>query len=131
MRASKIYVEAAGRTQELLNVKWALRSAGYSIASTWHEVSGPSALEDHWDRRSLEELQVCDELVIISAPSRPVPPELAMMAGFALARGIAVSWIGARVVGLCDFPAVQQFDNPEQFQKQLIRRDHAQARLAA
>ena len=136
MRPSKIYLEAPGRTQELLNVKWALRSAGYSIVSTWHEADASSALQDHWDRSSLEQLQLCDSLVVVCASHSSRAPELAMMAGFALARGIAVYWIGPSPRVLCDFRAVQQFATHEEFRKQVLSRTHAEAasvpdRLAA
>jgi hypothetical protein len=37
MRGNNVYLEAPGRTQELLNIKWTLQSAGFRIGSTWHE----------------------------------------------------------------------------------------------
>ena len=120
MRASKIYLEAPGRSQDLLNVKWALRSAGYSIGSTWHEIKAPSAPDDHWNQRSLEQLQFCDSLVVVCASNETVTPELAMMAGFALARGIRVFWIGLPIGALCDFRAVQHFNTAEDFRKQVL-----------
>jgi hypothetical protein len=36
MRGNHFYLEAPGRTQELLNIKWTLQSAGFRIGSTWH-----------------------------------------------------------------------------------------------
>lgn len=136
MRPSKIYLEAPDRSQDLLNIKWALRSVGYSIASTWHEIKGTSAFEDHWDRSSLEQLQLCDSLVVVCAETTNVTPELSMMAGFALARGIAVYWIGPRIPALSAFRAVQQFNTAEEFRKQVLSRSDAEStslpdRLAA
>jgi hypothetical protein len=124
MRGNTIYLEAPTRTQDLLNIKWTLHSAGYSVASTWHDGNGCPTLGQHWDRSSLEKLQVCDSLVVVSG-NREATPELAMMAGFALARGIAVYWIGPRVAGLCDFGAVQQFDTAEEFRKHVLSRGPA------
>jgi hypothetical protein len=40
MSRNKVYLEAAGRTQELLNIKWTLKSGGFRIGSSWHEDSG-------------------------------------------------------------------------------------------
>ncbi len=37
MQRNAVYLEAPELTQDLLNIKWALRSAGYTIASTWHD----------------------------------------------------------------------------------------------
>jgi hypothetical protein len=37
MPGNTIYLEAPELTQDLLNIKWALRSPGYAIGSTWHE----------------------------------------------------------------------------------------------
>jgi len=37
MRGNDVYLEAPGRTQELLNIKWTLQAAGFRIRSTWHE----------------------------------------------------------------------------------------------
>ena len=92
MRGKKVYLEAADRTQDLLNIKWALRSAGYSIASTWHDADatkGPAS-RYHWNARSLEQLKQCDCLIVICGTCSVVAPELALMAGSALACGIRV-----------------------------------------
>lgn len=37
MPRNTVYLEAPERTQDLLNIKWALRSAAYAIGSTWHD----------------------------------------------------------------------------------------------
>lgn len=44
MSRNKVYLEAAGRTQELLNIKWTLKSGGFRMGSTWHEDSGIKTL---------------------------------------------------------------------------------------
>lgn len=130
MLGQTVYLEAPDRTQDLLNIKWALRSAGYTIASTWHEIEIASSLrcKDHWNARGVEQLQVCDLLVVICGKSND-PLELSMMAGFALARSLRVIWIGPTVRGLCDFRAVQQFHTVEEFQKHILRQMYAHAIL--
>jgi hypothetical protein len=56
MYGSTVYLEAPELTQDLLNIKWALRSAGYAIGSSWHERGASkscSASKDHWTARGL------------------------------------------------------------------------------
>lgn len=133
------YLEAPDRTQELLNIKWTLLSAGHDIRSTWHDadaVTSPLKLRDHWNAKSLEQMRFCDSLVVICGNGDRSMPELAMMAGFALARGMQVFWVGAPIKGLCDFRAVRQFSTPKDFEKAIVERAHSQslakgARLAA
>ncbi len=117
MPEQTVYLEAPERTQDLLNIKWALRSAGYAIGSSWHddEASAP-----HWNARSVEQLQLCDSLVVICGKPDSSALEVAMMAGFALARGLRVIWIGKPVCGLNDFRPMQQFDTADDFLKQLL-----------
>ena len=129
MPGQTVYLEAPERTQDLLNIKWTLRSAGYAIGSAWHddEASAPSvAFKDHWNARSLEQLQVCDSLVVICGKKDIAVPEVPMMAGFALARGLRVIWIGPPVCGLSDFRAMQQFDTPDEFLRQILQEMHSQ-----
>jgi hypothetical protein len=95
MRGNTVYLEAPGRTQDLLNIKWTLRSAGYDIRSTWHEGNAIASLlsfRDHWNASSVEQLQICDSLIVICGEGDSSMPELAMMAGFALARGIRLDF---------------------------------------
>ena len=127
MHGDKAYLEASHRTQDLLNIKWALRSVGYSIGSSWHdtEANTGTAFKDHWNARGLEQLQFCDCLIVISGTRGEAAPELAMMAGFALARGIRLFWIGAPFRGLSDFRAATQFDSAESFQKELLSTAHS------
>jgi hypothetical protein len=90
-------LEAPDCTQDLLNIKWALRSTGCSIGSTWHEGDLSTSLlafEDHWNARGVEQMQSCDSLVVICGQDDTAALELGMMAGFALARGLRVIWIG-------------------------------------
>src|SRR4051794_33707199 len=68
MRGIDVYLEAPSRTQELLNLKWTLKSAGFTIGSTWHENSGITSalpLSEHWDAKGVEQLRACDLLVVI------------------------------------------------------------------
>jgi hypothetical protein len=37
MRRPVTYLDASESRQDLLNIKWALLSAGYQIGSTWHD----------------------------------------------------------------------------------------------
>jgi hypothetical protein len=122
MPRKAVYLEAAERTQDLLNIKWALRSAGYVIGSTWHDSDSTTwpSFKDHWNAIGMEQLQFCDSLVVICERGVDTIPELAMMAGFALARGIRVSWIGTPVRVLSDFAAVKHFNSPETFQREIV-----------
>ena len=116
-----------------------MRSAGYTIGSTWHEGEGIKSLlafRDHWNETSVEQVQNCDSLVIICSEGNSSMPELAMMAGFALACGVRVFWVGAPIKGLCNFRAVQQFSTAKDFEKQIVERAYSQpiasdAQLAA
>jgi len=57
MRANNVYLEAPACTQDLLNIKWALLSAGYDIASAWHEAKGPVLVQDHWNATALDAIE--------------------------------------------------------------------------
>lgn len=124
MRGYNVYLEAPGRTQALLNIKWTLKSAGFRIRSTWHDGQAiPSALasKDHWKAGSIEQLQSSDSLVVICENNGRATPELAMMAGIALARGLEVIWIGAPVGALSAFKAVLQFNTAEDYRTHILQ----------
>jgi hypothetical protein len=129
MPRKEVYLEASERTQDLLNIKWALRSAGYTIGSTWHDLDSIAwpPFKDHWTAVAVERLQFCDSLVVICERDGHAIAELAMMAGFALARGIRVFWIGTPVRALADFPAVKHFNSPEAFQKEVVSAVHCES----
>jgi len=139
MRGNDVYLEAPGRTQELLNIKWTLQAAGFRIASIWHEVRGSTSSlssKDHWNATGFEQLQACDSLVVICGKDDRGIPEMAMMAGLALARGLQVIWIGPPVGGLNAFRAVCQFNTAEDYRKQILQQMYSQSasiaeRLAA
>jgi hypothetical protein len=134
MSGNMVYLEAADLTQDLLTIKWALRSAGHFISSTWHESqagASPLAFKDHWNARGIEQLKRCDSLVVVSGRSDRAAAELAMIAGFALARGLLVIWIGSLVRGLNEFPSVQQFNTAEDFRNQIPQLFPNETRLAA
>jgi hypothetical protein len=127
--SNRVYLEAPDRTQDLLNIKWTLRSLGYSIVSSWHD-AGPTeapALKHHWNADGLEQLKNCDLLVVICSKEGQATPELAMMAGFALARGIRVFWIGSPIAGLSGSETVTRFDSPERFRRELLSTARFQA----
>jgi hypothetical protein len=130
MRGNNVYLEAPGRTQELLNIKWTLQSAGFRIGSTWHEGQASTlalSSKDHWNAKSVEQLQDCDSLVVICGKNDRATPELAMMAGLALARGLQVIWIGPPVGGLSAFRAVWQFNTAEDYRKQILQQMYSQS----
>jgi hypothetical protein len=85
MRGKNVFLEAPVLTQDMLNIKWASRSVGYSIASTWHEADGTRRprFGDHRNANGIEQIQCCDLLVVIGGTGGNATPELAMMAGFA------------------------------------------------
>jgi hypothetical protein len=122
MRRKQAYLDASDRTQDVLNIKWALRSVGYSIRSSWHDADATTApaFKGHWNAHGIEQLRCCDLLVVICGTGGMITPELGMMAGFALARGIRVSWIGTPMAALSGFHAVSQFDSAEDFQRELL-----------
>lgn len=123
MAGHTVYLEASEVTQDLLNIKWIFRSVGYAIGSTWHE-SEINKFQDHWNARGLEQLQVCDLLVVIWGKSDRAALELGMMAAFAVARGLDVIWIGSPVRILKDFRAVQQLNTPEDFRRYIMSQMH-------
>jgi hypothetical protein len=129
MPRKEVYLEASERTQDLLNIKWALRSAGYTIGSTWHDLDSIAwpPFKDHWTAVAVERLQFCDSLVVICERDGHAVAELAMMAGFALARGIRVFWIGTHLGALADFPTVKHFNSPEAFQKEVVSAVHCES----
>lgn len=117
------YLEAPGVTQDLLTIKWTLRAAGYAIGSTWHDSETSTRLlpfQDHWSARCAAQLQVCDSLVVICGKQEEATRELALMAGFALARGLRVIWLGSPVPILHGFWAVEQFSTAENFRRHIL-----------
>jgi hypothetical protein len=121
-------LEAPDRTQDLLNVKWTLKSAGFKIGSTWHEVPGSSSSlssEDHWNANGVERLRACNLLVICGNDDRGIP-EMAMMAGLAIAYGLDVVWIGLPLGGLNAFRTVRQFNTVEHYERTLLQRMYSQ-----
>jgi hypothetical protein len=124
MPRATFYLEAPGVTQDLLNIKWTLRATGYAIGSTWHDSETSAWLlpfRDHWSARCAEQLQVCDALVVLNGKGEETARELAIMTGFALARGLRVIWLGSPIQILSTFRAVEQFPTAEDFRKHLLR----------
>jgi hypothetical protein len=123
MPRNTFYLEAPDRTQDLLNIKWTLRAAGYAIGSTWHEdqatTSGLS-FRDHWNARGMEQLQICDSLVVVCGRGGEAAIELTATAAFALARGLRVIWIGSPLRIISAFRAVEQFRTAEDFRKHIV-----------
>jgi len=139
MPRNTFYLEAPDRTQDLLNIKWTLRAAGYAIGSTWHEdearISGLS-FRDHWSSKGLEQLETCDSLVVVCGRGEDAAIELTAAAAFAVARGLRVIWIGSPLRIISAFRVVEQFRTAEDFRKYILegmhlRRTCARAQLLA
>jgi hypothetical protein len=125
------YLEAPGVTQDLLTLKWTLRAAGYAIGSTWHDSETSTRLlplQDHWNARCAAQLQVCDALLVLSGKSEEAARELALMAGFALARGLPVIWLGSPLPILSTFRGVQLFPTAEHFRQHILHQRDLPAR---
>ena len=75
----------------------------------------------------MEELRICDSLVVIRGTSSEIPLQLAVVAGFALARGLQVIWIGSPTQILSDFRTVQHFRTVEEFAMDVYNRQTAAA----
>jgi hypothetical protein len=129
MSRNTVYLEAPDRTQDLLNIKWALRSAGYIIRSTWHDSPAVPSPKNHWNSGMFKLLPSCDFLVVIAGKNGPARPELAIMAGFAVARGLNVVWIGDAVEMIAELTAIQHFQDAEQFCRSIVPEVHAQPDL--
>ncbi|MFL6448915.1 MAG: hypothetical protein ACJ746_14690 [Bryobacteraceae bacterium] len=123
MRGNDVFLEAPSRTQELLNIKWTLKAAGFRIGSTWHDDSGIASTvsKDHWDEKGIEQLQACDSLVVICGSDTAAAASAAMIAGLALARGLQVVWIGPWFGGLNAFSAVRRFNTADDYEREVLR----------
>ena len=116
-----VYLEATERSQDLLTVKWTLRSAGYPIASTWHDESLPAPLAARAvsAAQSIAEILPFGALIIVRERGRAVPMELAFLLGVAATRGVRVMWIGEPDAVLAQVKNVQYFATPEDFRKRI------------
>ena len=133
-----VYLEGADRTQDLLNVKWALRSVGFVIGSNWHDRDASlccSLFKDHWNAPELERLQASDMLVVLAGDTLNAATQIAMMTGFALARNVEVCWIGKPVALLEKLAGVHLFGTADEFRRHLLtispERTSASEELAA
>ena len=117
-----VYLEAAARTQDLLTTKWILRSCGHAIASTWHEESilASSGPGSHWAWQRLEEMKLCDTLIVVCGQEKQMPAELAFTLGFAAARNLRVIWVGAPIELPVSFSTIRFFATPAEFRKHLL-----------
>jgi len=126
------FLEAPALTQDLLTLKWLLRSSGYELASTWHETSPIASVKAsaHWTRARMEEIRSFDTLVVLRHDQEQVPAELALGVGFAVARKVNVIWIGVPFESLSQFGNVQCFATLEEFKKYLAFEKHSQPKVA-
>jgi surface antigen len=74
-------------------------------------------------------LTSCDSLVVVAGKNGRTIPQLAIMAGFALARGLNVVWIGDAVEMIAELAVIQHFQNAEQFCRSIVPEVHAQPNL--
>ena len=121
----RVYLEAANRSQDLVTTKWILRGCGYMVKSTWHEESslGSSGSQGHWSWARLEEMKACDTLVVVREPDTELPPELAVLVGFAAARNLRVIWVGLPVDLLGHFTTLHLFATVDDLRKELLYGD--------
>jgi hypothetical protein len=120
-----VYLEAAARTQDLLTTKWMLRSYGCAIASTWHEESilSSSGHQSHWARQRLEEMKLCDTLVVVRGQEKELPLEVGFTVGFAVARNLKVIWLGSPINLPDCFGTIHFLATLDEFRKQLVLDD--------
>jgi len=85
----------------------------------------------HWNAKGVEQLQACESLVVICGKDDKGIPEVAMMAGLALARGLQVIWIGPHVGGPNAFRAVCHFNTAEDYRKQILQQMYSQSASTA
>ena len=137
--AAVAFLEAPCRSQELITLKWVLRSSGYEIASTWHDVTPAASFapEVHWTYAQMEQMTPFDTLVISRRDQEEIPAQLGLTVGFAIARNLEVIWIGTPLEPLSQFRNVYCFPSVEAFQRHLLLEEKtraespARARLAA
>jgi hypothetical protein len=118
MARNTVYLEASARTGELLNAQRALRAAEYVIGSTWHDqaaTSYPSEAGVDWITQRCEELDRCDILIVLCGAKHKTRLQVPLLAGYALARGMKVIWIGSSVQVAVTNGNVAQFDTAEEF----------------
>jgi hypothetical protein len=120
--ASTVYIDAPGKTQDLFTVKWALRAAGYSIKSTWHdEPNAPSNNpRSHWSPERIEQIISSDVLVVVCGKHDAIQRELAICAGIAIGRALKIIWIGSQIDILNHFRTVTYFSTVDEFRKELL-----------
>ena len=119
---SVVFLDASARTQDLLNVKWVLRSAGHSISSTWHDERNQQTRspQRHLSKREFEQLQSSDVLLVVCANMEDVSADVGMMAGFAMARGLKMVWIGPGVDTVSPLQSVRHFDTVDMLRRHLL-----------
>ena len=121
MRMNAVYLEAADRTQDLLNIKWTLRSAGYTIISKWHdEKTACFNFKSHWSTEAFDRLRMCDMLVILGGASCDAAVQIGLMAGFAFASGVEVYWLG-NMGKLNQLPGVEVFNTVDEFRTHILK----------
>jgi hypothetical protein len=127
------FLEAPCRSQELITLKWVLRSSRYEIASTWHDASPAaySAPHAHWTRARMEEMTPFDTLVVLCRGHEKIPAQLALGVGFAIARSLEVIWIGIPLEPISQFRNVHCFPSVEAFQKHLLLEEKTRAESPA
>lgn len=126
------FLEAPVRSQELITLKWVLRSSKYEIASIWHEASPAASFapQAHWTRARMEQMMPFDTLVVLCRDCE-IPAQLALAVGFAIARSLAVIWIGLPPEPLTQFRNVHCFPSVEKFRRHLLFEEKTRAESPA
>jgi hypothetical protein len=119
MLRNTVYLEAPARTQDLLDAQRALQAAGYAIGSTWHDQPALSNVSDagaDWILERHKELNQCAALIVLCGEKHKATLQVPLLAGYALARGLQIIWIGSSVRVTSDNSrSVTQFDTVEDF----------------
>jgi hypothetical protein len=119
MLRKAVYLEAPARTRDLLDAQRALQSAEYVIGSSWHDQATTSQALDagaDWIAECREELDQCDALIVLCGEKHTTALQVPLLAGYALARGLQVIWIGSSVrIASSHSSAVIQFATVEEF----------------
>jgi hypothetical protein len=117
MTRNTVYLEASARTRDLLTAQRALRAAKCFIGSTWHDqaAEGSEIAGVDWITGRYQELDRCDALIILCGEKHKTTLQVPLLAGYALARGLRVVWIGSSVrvasnnVNMTQFETVAEF----------------------
>lgn len=110
----------------------ALRAAGHTVSSTWHDETGPRPAADdaaEWANKAainVTQIGNSDVLVLISSPEhvsgeKRVAGGKFVEAGVALGRMVRLFVLGAVENGMLHHPRIEQVDNADELIRKLDR----------